>query len=134
MTEAEHKLWTVLRGHQLGMAKFRRQVPVGPYIADFLCYEEKLVVEVDGSQHFESERDRVRDAWFARNGYRTLRFTNYDVLKNRGAVLETIWSALNADTGEHRPLLPSREKVPGRADEGAVPPGERPPGGTAPSP
>ena len=127
MTDAERKLWAGLRGRRLGDAKVRRQVPIGPYIADFLCFEKRLVIEVDGSQHFESETDAVRDAWFIESGYRTMRFTNYDVLANLDAVLETIWSALDRDTGDHRPLLPSREKVPGRADEGGSMLGERSP-------
>ena len=79
MADAERKLWASLRGRRLGDAKVRRQVPIGPYIADFLCFERRLVIEVDGSQHFESETDAVRDAWFTENGYRTMRFTNYDV-------------------------------------------------------
>ena len=70
--------------------KFRRQAPIGPYIVDFLCVAHRLVVEADGSQHVESERDVVRDAWLARGGYTILRFSNRDILTARASVLATI--------------------------------------------
>jgi len=73
-TGAEAELWTALRNRQLVEAKFRRQVPLGPYIADFVCFEGRLVVEADGGQHATDNRDAERDRWFAENGFRTLRF------------------------------------------------------------
>ncbi len=82
MTDAERKLWFALKDRRLKGLKFRRQVPVGPFIADFLCFDLRLVVEVDGGQHAESLRDADRDRWFADNGFRTLRFWNNDVLSN----------------------------------------------------
>ena len=74
MTEAEHCLWYHLRAHRFGGQKFRRQVPVGPYIVDFLHHRARLVVEADGGQHNESVGDGERDAWLRRHGYRVLRF------------------------------------------------------------
>ena len=87
LTDAERKLWYALRDRRFAGAKFRRQVPVGPYVADFLCYEARLVIEVDGGQHVESARDRRRDRWFAQNAFRVLRFWNNDVHSNLEGVL-----------------------------------------------
>ena len=92
-TEAERKLWYALRDRRMQTLKFRRQAPVGSYIVDFLCTAHRLVVEADGSQHAESERDVVRDAWLKREGYRVLRFSNRDVLTARDSVLATIAAA-----------------------------------------
>src|SRR5713101_7206306 len=64
MTDAERKVWYALRDRRFAKVKFRRQVPIGPYIADFLCYEARLVIEVDGGQHVESASDARRDQWF----------------------------------------------------------------------
>jgi very-short-patch-repair endonuclease len=74
LTDAEHALWRILRNRQFAGVKFRRQVSIGPYIADFVCYDERLVIEADGGQHNESKTDNLRDAWFAANGFRVLRF------------------------------------------------------------
>lgn len=94
MTEAERKLWYILRSRRFSGVKFRRQVPVGPYLADFLCYEARLIVEADGSQHAESPRDLRRDAWLAQNGFRILRFWNHEILSSRQMVEDTIHAAL----------------------------------------
>jgi very-short-patch-repair endonuclease len=96
MTEAERKLWHALRGHRFQDLGFRRQVPLGPYIADFACHRARLIVEVDGGQHgFDARaaRDAVRDAWLSARGYRTLRFSNYDVLRQTESVLDTLFAA-----------------------------------------
>ena len=90
MTDAERKLWFALKDRRFQGLKFRRQVPVGPYVADFLCFNLRLVVEVDGGQHAESVRDAERDRWFADNDFRTLRFWNNDVLSNLEGVLTAI--------------------------------------------
>jgi very-short-patch-repair endonuclease len=90
LTEAERKLWYALRDRRIQTVKFRRQAPIGPYIADFLCVQHKLVVEADGSQHGESLRDEARDVWFMRNGYRVLRFWNHEILTAQDSVLATI--------------------------------------------
>ncbi|MBI2799028.1 MAG: endonuclease domain-containing protein [Gammaproteobacteria bacterium] len=90
MTDAERHLWQKLRTHQLGGVKFRRQTPLGRYIADFVCFDAKLIVEVDGGQHADSAIDQVRDVWLQARGYRVLRFWNNEVLANVDAVLAKI--------------------------------------------
>ena len=95
MTDAERKLWFLLRRKQLPGFRFRRQVPLGRYIADFGCMSVRLVVELDGGQHAErSERDARRTAWLESVGYRVLRFWNGEVFTNAEGVLETIRLAL----------------------------------------
>jgi very-short-patch-repair endonuclease len=98
ITNAERKLWYALRDRRFAGYKFRRQVPVGPYIADFLCYSARLVIEVDGGQHAESARDARRDRWFAQNGFRVLRFWNNEVLQNLEGVWTIIFEALQEAT------------------------------------
>ena len=95
-TDAEKKLWRLLRSRQLDAAKFRRQVPIENYIVDFACHEERLIVEVDGGQHAENPRDAERDKRLAALGYRVLRFWNNDVLRNPSGVLETILAELSS--------------------------------------
>ncbi len=89
LTEAEKHLWYVLRAENLGY-KFRRQAQIGKYFIDFVCYEKKLVIEIDGGQHFESSDDKIRDAWLRSQGFKVLRFWNSEVLKNRDAVVQKI--------------------------------------------
>src|SRR5262249_8282521 len=82
-TDAERKLWMRPRDHQLAGAKFRRQQPLGRFVADFCCLEHKLVIEVDGGQHASNvESDRARSAFLERYGYRVLRFWDHEVLQN----------------------------------------------------
>jgi very-short-patch-repair endonuclease len=88
-TDAERLLWQRLRGEQLG-AKFRRQHPYLGYVLDFVCLERKLVIEVDGSQHAESETDEKRDRDLRASGFRVLRFWNNEVITQTDAVLERI--------------------------------------------
>jgi very-short-patch-repair endonuclease len=91
MTEAEHRLWYYLRGHRFLGLKFKRQKPMGRYIVDFICIEQRLVIELDGGQHQEQAvRDAERDSWLAEQGYRVLRFWNNEVLNETEAVLEAI--------------------------------------------
>lgn len=97
-TETERQMWLLLRDRRLSGLKFRRQVPLGGYIADFVSFSARLVVELDGSQHDESARDRVRDAELAALGFFTLRFWNADILAHPANVLETILQ--HADRGE----------------------------------
>ena len=95
-TEAEALLWRRLRDRQLAGAKFRRQVPIGPFIADFACYAANLVVELDGGQHADTEAaDAARTAWLEQHGFRVLRFWNNDVLANPDGVLEAIQEVLH---------------------------------------
>ena len=93
MTDAERVLWQQLRAHRLDGLRFRRQTPIGRYIVDFVCHECRLIVELDGGQHAESQRDVTRDHWLESKGFRVLRFWNSDVFKNREEVLKTILSA-----------------------------------------
>jgi very-short-patch-repair endonuclease len=97
LTDAERQLWYHLRDRRLAGHKFRRQVPVRPWVVAFLCKEKSLVIEVDGGQHSDSERDRRRDTDLARQGYRVLRFWNSDVLQNPESVLTVILSELEGD-------------------------------------
>ncbi len=97
MTEAEKIIWGALRAHRMYGVSFRRQTPIGPYIADFVAHSAKLVIELDGGQHFEPaalKRDQRRDAFLQSKGFAVLRFTNHDVMLNRQGVLETIATAL----------------------------------------
>ncbi len=90
MTDAEKLLWYHLRGHRFLGTKFKRQQPLGDYIVDFVCFEAKLVIEVDGGQHLESESDSQRDAWLQEQGFRILRFWNNEVLGETESVLGKI--------------------------------------------
>ena len=111
-TDAELRLCRLLRDRRLNGVKFRRQVPLGPYIVDFLCVGAKLIVEADGSQHAESLRDNIRDAYLASQGWKVLRFWNNEVLQNREGVLETILAhASRPSSGAASHLLPEGEGV-----------------------
>ena len=89
-TPAERKLWEQLSRSQLGV-KFSRQMPVGPWFADFLCRELRLVIELDGYSHdLQPERDKARDDWMRENGYRVLRYSNDQVRENIEGVVTAI--------------------------------------------
>jgi very-short-patch-repair endonuclease len=106
MTPAERIIWYAVRAHRLNGAGFRRQVPIGPYIADFVSHAAMLIIEIDGGQHFEDaneQRDAVRDVYLNAKGFRVLRFDNREVMTNRQGVLILIAEAL----GEAAPSLPS---------------------------
>ena len=91
-TDAERALWSILRKRQVPGYRFRRQAPVGPYIVDFVCFENKLVIEVDGGQHAQqADYDSARTAWLASQGFRVMRFWNSEVLEEPEAVREAIW-------------------------------------------
>jgi very-short-patch-repair endonuclease len=87
MTDAERKLWFALRDRRFEAFKFRRPVPVGPYMADFLCFQSRLIIEVDGGQHADSLSDSARDQWFVQNDFRVVRLWNNDVIRNLEGVL-----------------------------------------------
>ena len=93
-TPAEKRLWSMLRDRRLPSYKFKRQVIIEPYIVDFVCFELRLVVEADGSQHAESESDLRRDAFLKSQGFSVLRFWNNDVLENPVGVFDSIYSVL----------------------------------------
>ncbi|GJE38609.1 hypothetical protein KHHGKMAE_2684 [Methylobacterium persicinum] len=129
LTEAERRLWYRLRDRRLAGFKFVRQEGIGRYVADFRCRDARLVVEVDGGQHAESDHDRVRDAWLKAQGYRVLRFWNAEVMTNTIGVLDTILSALPPSPrlrGEGRAPLAGGEASPEGDGEGG-PPDETPP-------
>jgi very-short-patch-repair endonuclease len=97
MTDAEKRLWWHLQRIPLADTHFRKQAPVGPYVADFVCHKAKLIVEVDGSQHgLENglRSDAARTAWLRLQGYRILRFWNHEVTSQIDVVLDTIYAAL----------------------------------------
>ncbi|MDO8399285.1 MAG: endonuclease domain-containing protein [Bradyrhizobium sp.] len=109
-TDAEIALWRLLRSRRLASLKFRRQVPIGPWIVDFVSFEKRLIVEADGSQHAESDNDKRRDHDLSERGFRILRFWNNDILLRSQSVLEMIFesaapspSPVCAPDGAHPP-------------------------------
>jgi very-short-patch-repair endonuclease len=96
-TDAERILWSELRDHRLNGVSFRRQVPIANYIADFMCHAARLVIELDGGQHFsdgQEAADAKRSAIIEAKGFRVLRFSNHDVMTNRAGVLEVTATAI----------------------------------------
>src|ERR1043165_4795241 len=114
-TDAERKLWRLLRTFELKGTHFRRQVPIGSYIADFTCMAARLIIEIDGSQHGEAEntaRDDTRTRWLEREGYRVLRFWNNDILQNPQGVLDVIYAALyGSRESEPKKLMHERSRA-----------------------
>ena len=109
-TDAETTLWRLLRSRRLASMKFRRQVPIGPWIVDFVSFEQRLIVEADGSQHAESKDDKRRDYELSERGFRVLRFWNNDILARSESVMEMIVDFV------------ARSPSPGCAPGGAHPP------------
>ena len=106
-TPAERKLWHALRARQLNQAKFRRQVWLGPFIADFFCAEHKLIIEVDGHSHaLQPDYDSRRTAWIERQGFRLVRVTNADVMHNIEGVLAYLASCLPSPSHSALPSGP----------------------------
>jgi primosomal protein N' (replication factor Y) len=97
MTESEYQLWFLLRGRRLEGCKFRRQHPIGPFVADFACVAQRLIVELDGGQHAETRavQDARRTAWLEAQGWRVLRFWNDQVHSTPDEVTEAIRTALS---------------------------------------
>ena len=96
MTDVERLLWRTIRSKQVNACRFRRQHPIGPYIADFACIERRLVVELDGGQHQEQNaRDEQRTVFLQTQGWQVLRFWNNGVLNNLDGDLSTIVEHLN---------------------------------------
>ena len=114
LTDAEQKLWYHLRAYRFMGRKFKRQKPMGRYVVDFVCLEEKLIIELDGGQHAESvEYDHVRDSWLRSEGYTVLRFWNNELINEMDGVLEQI--RLTLDSGVQT-LSPSPSPVNGRGE------------------
>ncbi|HEY1936028.1 MAG TPA: DUF559 domain-containing protein [Acetobacteraceae bacterium] len=118
-TPAERKLWQALRNRTHAGLKFRRQMLLGPYIADFYCSSVRIVVEIDGISHFESQTDAARDAWMQARGIRVLRFSNHEVLSNTGGVCQAI-EQVAATPPDHAATPPDHAATP--PDHAATPP------------
>jgi len=119
-TDVERILWSELRDHRLNGASFRRQVPIGSYIADFMSHAAKLVIELDGGQHFSDrgeQTDTARSAVIEAKGFQVFRFSNHDVMTNRAGVLETIAAAIEARAPT---LTLPRKRERGQAADGAM--------------
>jgi very-short-patch-repair endonuclease len=93
-TDAEAAMWRLLRDRRLQRYKFRRQVPFQNFILDFVCFEKRVVIEIDGSQHASSVRDAARDSILMAEGFRIERYWNNDVLQRPSAVMEDIFAKL----------------------------------------
>jgi adenine-specific DNA-methyltransferase len=107
MTEAERALWKHIRLRQMAGHKFRRQQTIGPYIADFVCFEKRLIIELDGGQHSQQiAYDADRSAWLDSQGFRILRFWNNQVLEEIEAVKEEILKRLDVGADTPHPDLP----------------------------
>jgi very-short-patch-repair endonuclease len=100
-TDAEHRLWQLLRAKRLATYKFKRQLPIDDFIVDFVCLRQRLIIEADGGQHSGNSRDQRRDAYLKAQGFRVLRFWNSEILENEEGVPTSILNAL-----EH-PLSPT---------------------------
>lgn len=97
-TDSERLLWRLLRCQRLIGYKFRRQHPIGPFVVDFACCREWLVIEADGGQHVESEPDALRTTWLRERGRRVVRFWNNDILAHPDEVVATILRTLREGT------------------------------------
>jgi very-short-patch-repair endonuclease len=93
-TDAEAAMWRLLRDRRLAHFKFRRQVPFQSFILDFVCFERRFIIEIDGSQHASSERDVARDGVLIADGFQIVRYWNNDVLQRPSSVLEDILAKL----------------------------------------
>jgi very-short-patch-repair endonuclease len=105
-TEAERKFWYAVRDRRFEGFKFKRQVPIDPWIVDFLCAEARLVVEIDGGHHADSKRDPIRTAYLEARGYRVIRFWNADVLANLDGVMYAVLEKLTHNEAERTPPHP----------------------------
>src|ERR1044072_9621961 len=108
MTDAERRLGYLLRAHRFSGYKFKRQVPIGRYVVDFVCFDRNVIVEADGGQHADNPADRSRDEWLQGQGFRVLRFWNNDVLRNTQAVMEVVFNALESYGAKSPALSPHR--------------------------
>jgi len=109
MTGAERRLWYELRAYRFDGRKFRRQASIGDDIVDFVCFEVKLIVELDGGQHASQvEKDDARTAWLVSQGFRVMRFWNFQIFDELDSVLEAIWYALR--------IAPSPQPSPTRGE------------------
>ena len=108
MTDAERALWREVRAHRFSGFKFKRQEPLGAYVVDFICYEARLIIELDGGQHAsQQEADAERTRWLESSGFRVIRFWNNDVLANITGVMQEIERQMTSAPPLPGPLSPS---------------------------
>ncbi|TAN42236.1 MAG: endonuclease domain-containing protein [Nitrospirae bacterium] len=113
-TDLELLLWSRLRAGRFEGMRFRRQHPIGKYIADFVCLEKRLIIELDGGQHAlpdETLKDGQRDAWLEKEGYTVIRFWDNEVFTNTSGVLETIRERLHRTPSPQSPPLKGGEET-----------------------
>ena len=124
-TGAEQLLWRHLRRLPIAGTHFRRQVPIGPYVADFACMSVRLIIEVDGSQHASEAglaKDEARTRWLEAEGYRVLRFWNNDLTANMDGVLEKIYIAVRGSSLDETELLKHQRRERAPRGNAATPP------------
>ncbi len=115
-TNAERTLWRLLSDRQLASHKFRRQAPIGPYIVDFVCFDQKIIVEVDGGQHQDRlHQDQARSEWLESQGFTVLRFWNNEVMENQDGVAHLILIALEQG------ISPSPQPSPNEEEQAIAP-------------
>src|SRR5262245_8974510 len=111
-TDVERKLWYALRNRRFAGFKFRRQQPVGPYVADFVCFEKKLIIELDGSKHGRDQNTELharRTARLQQDGFHVMRFWNVELIQSFDSVLDAIWRELERTSPS--PGLPRRSRA-----------------------
>jgi len=116
-TEPEQRLWRALKTIPVYGSHFRRQVPIGPYVADFACLKARLVIELDGGHHSRDDvaaKDEARTRWLEREGYRVIRFWNAELSENMSGVLDTIYAALYGSLQSEALALPTPPRPVGR--------------------
>ena len=116
-TVPERALWRALKRIPVYGSHFRRQVPIGPYVADFACLKARLLIELDGGHHSQDDvasKDVARTRWLEKEGYRVVRFWNAELIKNMNGVLDTIYAALYGSPQSEALVLPTPPRPDGR--------------------
>ncbi|ANY77809.1 hypothetical protein BB934_05795 [Microvirga ossetica] len=116
-TDAEKALWRALKQIPVYGTHFRRQVPIGPYVADFACLRARLLIELDGGHHSQDDvasKDEARTRWLESEGYRVVRFWNAELTANMSGVLDTIYAALYGSPQSEALALPTPPRPDGR--------------------
>ena len=111
-TDAEHRLWQILRAKRFAGHKFKRQLVVDHYLVDFACLQRRLIIEADGGHHAENARDQRRDSYLTAQGFQILRIWNNDIFNNEAGVGDAIFAALQSP-------LPNPSPAEGRGAKGA---------------
>ena len=116
-TEPEQALWRALKQIPVYGSHFRRQVPIGPYVADFACLKARLLIELDGGHHSQDDtaaKDEIRSRWLESEGYRVIRFWNAEPIENMSGILDTIYAALYGSPQSEAVALPTPPRPHGR--------------------